>query len=962
MRTSSQLDEHFDACEFHKHTNLTTSSEQLLIAVAKKQIIRRMLEGEPIVDIGGEIDSILTEKKHVWENYEQRMSILTSAQNEIMRYVDFEKTRNDNRIFTNNLDTTVVINGETIDVKPDFIIKEGNTVRMCRVKTSRIVPDKQEIYRNETYALGMLGEKFFPDAQILVDYYHLKPSSKDQKEIEDAEKRGYTVPYGQYSMYNAIPYSPKLKEELATKFEKEQVREASACSKADCAACPMNNICNYKEAPISLPAEERVCRLSDINPTMSQRAIINFKKGIARVNAGAGAGKTFVVAARIAALLEDGVRPEEICLLTFTKTGAEEMTARAMGFAAEKSIPLDPDNLMSTTINAFCQHIVTENYEALGYTRPPRVIPDANKYAIINRILDVYPKVSNWKYGSVKNPYSMFGKLETGSAPAFDTALNLFATIKREGYTRENNPYLEIYSPTDLNIIFMMYDEFEKQLKQNCLIEYDDQLKLVVKLLDINPHLLEEMGYKHILVDEFQDTDYDQIQLLNKMIDTPNFESFMAVGDDSQSIFGFRHTSPEYMINFQQYFGRFHDFPLLENHRSVKPIIDFANKVNSFAYQKVDKDLIATKLSETQPVVQGFYSPNQEYDFIAKDIKRRWDNGERDIAVLTSNRNEIAEIAAKLTALEIPSVSMNPVLYKENCRVAALLSFYDSFTGKSTQGFVDYQNVIANGELRKASAEELELIASEFGERLKDTEKNLVAFKAFARALDESGLDEVYGDFLEQLDFCETIEELNEFIENFNTYGDRAAYKREGKYNGVCLITVHSAKGLEWDTTYLTLSKFEQARDPHFDYNNRRHDTAIFDETIRKYFVGATRARKELIITGQFVPNRSNRKESGYLQMAYANLNKMWDFSPSILQQTIGAEKAKANSERNMGLGLNIDDFKSLLKKDKKKKTKEEEKEEKQKLKDIYKSGEKPKVSVSVEKEPEKEEDLSLDL
>ena len=374
MRTSSQLDEHFDACEFHKHANLTTSNEHLLIAVAKKQVIRRMLEGEPIVDIAGEIDSILTEKKHVWENYEQRMSILNSAQNEIMRYVDFEKERNDKRIFTNNLDTTVVLNGETVDVKPDFIINEGSFVRVCRVKTSRVPTEKEEGLRNETLALGLLGQKLFPDAQLIVDYYHLKPSTKDQKEMEDYEKRGYSVPYGHFKMSNAFDFSEKLKEDLGKKFESEQVREASACSKADCVACPMNNICNYKEAPISLPAEERVCKLSDIHPTMSQRAIINFKKGIARVNAGAGAGKTFVVAARIASLLEDGVRPEEICLLTFTKTGAEEMTARAMGFAAEKSIPLDPDNLMSTTINAFCQHIVTENYEALGYTRPPRVI------------------------------------------------------------------------------------------------------------------------------------------------------------------------------------------------------------------------------------------------------------------------------------------------------------------------------------------------------------------------------------------------------------------------------------------------------------------------------------------------------------------------------------------------------------------------------------------------------------
>lgn len=155
--------------------------------------------------------------------------------------------------------------------------------------------------------------------------------------------------------------------------------------------------------------------------------------------------------------------------------------------------------------------------------------------------------------------------------------------LKKKDISRENNPYSN-YTPVSLDLIFQMYHEYDNTLHTRNMLEYDDQLLQVNRLLELHPSLFEEIGYKHVIVDEFQDTDLPQIHLLNKIIDTSSFKSFMAVGDDSQSIFAFRHTSPEYMINFGQYFTpNFDDFNLVENHRSTKNIINLANTINNKA-------------------------------------------------------------------------------------------------------------------------------------------------------------------------------------------------------------------------------------------------------------------------------------------------------------------------------------------------------------------------------------------
>ncbi len=911
MRTSSQL-RRTDNCEFNPRAKITQHNNVINLASVQKQIIKRVLMGEPIPDIRSELANLLEAKGHIWENLNQKEAWLTVSARKIERFLHFERNspQRANRRFPDEINggLPIVVNykGEDIEAKPDYVVEDEQYLYVCKVKTGRSTGRSAELTTPEAYCFGLYGEKVNEiqgtEKEIVVQYLYLgDPSSAvDNMALAIGPDGNYLVPYDSTdSRYNKIGeaiFNEEMKEAV-DKAEAKEKEAHSGCSPEDCASCVMKNVCNYEEPPIPAPVSEAVLPVSEIHLSNDQRNVVTYDRGISRVNAGPGSGKTLVVSLRVAELVKNGADPEKICLLTFTNAGAGEMTARATTYCAAAGVPVDPDKFTSTTFNAFCQEIINQNYEQLGFRRKPRVVPDETKRAIINRVLDQFPKISCWTYGSAAQ--RIFNR--SNSKIAFVRATDEFALIKKEGYTRENHPadWDRLYSSIDLDYLFMMYNEYNHQLKVKDLLEFDDQLLMVNKLLEMNPHLFEELGYEHIIVDEFQDTDLPQINLLQKMIDIPQFKSLMCVGDDSQSIFAFRHTSPEYMVHFDSYFGRFDDFSLVENHRSNRATIDYANQINDMAKIKVDKELIATKPMGTQPKVQGFYTKKQQYDWIAKQVKTRWDRGEHDIAIIMSDRYELTGVADALTKLGVPSTLKSPVLVCQNSRVNALVTFYDAFLGRSTQGFLDYRNVIEHGGLKGKSAEELEEIAEQFCDDVRVCEKTKDSFMEFAKALDIAETDECYQDFLTKIEDCRDMDEICEFMEDFKLYGKESTFKREGRYDGVCLTTIHSSKGLEWNTTFLCIDKLDDRK-----YHER---PALFeqngetDEQIRKWFVGSTRAREELVVTANFVCYEADNAKKGeyeinfnsFLQATYRMLGKAWDYNYVEAQKVRAEEKAE---------------------------------------------------------------------
>lgn len=904
MRTSNQLNK-TGGCEKNARASIIGSSRDQILASAQKNVLMRILKGERIEDISGEIDNILTGEGFVWENMEQRLENEENYEKRIKRFLASEYSKP--KVFPPEdlkeesegaADYTVDYFGEPVLVKPDYFLVNDHSVEVCTITTSSYINESEDLNRQEMYALGLLAEKLYPGKEIYISRMHLRPSGAGEKYAYETDAHGnYLKPYDTGTRVSdrcvsTMTFTESAKESYRQMHEEEA---GATCSPEECAKCSQYNICHYEPAPISIDVAASVRPITDIRLSAEQRAATEFEFGVARANAGPGGGKTLVTAIRIANLLLKGYEPEDFCLLTYTNAGADEMTARVMSYAASNGIPLDPERFQSGTINSFCQNIIVNHYEELGFTAPPRILPEEKRKRIVNDLLDKYPKIADWKYAQRSDSAFANGKY---SKSALKMLGDIFAEIKRTHLTYEeaqnNGSVLSKYylSDKDLKTVFEMYDEFSRILKTANLLEFDDQLTLVDRLYAMNHNLFEEMGFKHILVDEFQDTDLPQIRLLQKMIDTSCFKSFMAVGDDSQAIFGFRHTSPEFMINFEQYFGRFTDFSLIENHRSTSNIVDLANSISEKSVNRVDKDLIATKPAGATPTIQGYYSSKQEMEAIAADIARRWEAGERDIAVLMSERTELHNMAGALTKYNIPSVLMCRIPFVENSRVAALQTFYDSFSGRGNQGFADYQNVLLGGALAGATAQQIDETIERMAEDVASSDRGLSAFMEFANALDADGTDPCYQEFLEKLEFCRSNEELDEFWQEFKIYGKSSEYKREGKYEGVCLNTIHSAKGLEWDTTYLSLSKLDKPA------LHARAAATERDETIRKFFVGATRARENLIMTGEYVlkMDKNGAVFNDYVRMAYDLLGKPYAYNYTEYRAVKDQEKAQAAS------------------------------------------------------------------
>ena len=879
MKKSNQLSK-FDTCKHGASLQLSSVSPGVIRAGCVKSLTKRLLLGEPVPDIQTELASLFSAKRYTWENNTQKNENLKKYAEAIERFVNSDYVSDGQIMYLDGVDTTVSVFGEDVEAVPDFVkVYDDDTVGICKLSTGSL--KAFDAYNTEDYALGLLGEKLFPDKTVFVEHVALDIN----KERSIPRDTSFLFDVSSKYMYE------KAHEEVLEKGEHE-------CSAMACASCPKNNICHFEEPAIAMQVATAVRPIEIERLTNAQRQVIDYETGIARVNAGPGAGKTAVLAARVAALLEKGYETKDFCLLTFTRAGAQEMTARVMSYAAEKGIAINPDELASGTINGFCQVIVEDHYAELGFTKKPRIVPDQIKYKVIQDIVgNRLPRVSIWNYGFCQdmrrfNPYAR--------NVAINEAFHIFDKIKSGDITRDNikQQYSRSLKQEDIDTIFTAYDLYGQELTKRNLMEFTDQLDFTMKLLEMHPDLFEQMGYKHIIIDEFQDTDLPQIKLLQQMIDTGCFRSFMAIGDDSQSIFGFRHTSPEYMINFDQYFGEhFDDFSLTTNHRSDKAIVDFANKVNDLANMKVAKELIPTKQEGLMPRVSGYYTHKQEYKAIVDDIKRKWEAGERDIAIIAPTKAELKEFASLLTQADIPSTLMCPLPYMENSRVAALTTFYDSFFNGSTQGFADYKNVLAHGAFKNIDPDIIMQEADKFSQDISETKRNLKNFVNFAKALDPDEVDACYQDFISQLEFCETTQELCEYMDAFKLYGQSAEFSRKGRYEGVSLNTIHSSKGLEWDITYLTLSKFDKKS--YHSSSFRR--SGEHDEAIRKWFVGSTRAKKELIVTGEYLIAKPNARDGAqfnqYLLKAYEMTDKVPGYNYMSYKAQIDEENAQAAQE-----------------------------------------------------------------
>lgn len=371
----------------------------------------------------------------------------------------------------------------------------------------------------------------------------------------------------------------------------------------------------------------------------------------------------------------------------------------------------------------------------------------------------------------------------------------------------------------------------------------------------------------------------NQIELVKKIIDTSSFESLIAVGDDSQTIFEFRDAVTENIVEFFEKLGKEgQDFYITENHRSTPEILEFANTLIKRNRIRVEKELAPTRASGKAVEVEGFYDKAEELDYIVNVIKEKLDEGYKpeDIAVLAATRAELIKINGALSEAGIETSLQCPEPMLENPRVQGIIAFSRMLADDSaTKDILTVENVFRDGGLLEdCDDDELNAIIEKKREAIKAFRElpyndKIVAFDATIEKLAHG--DSVALNMVERLKRLPNVAQKQAYIEEFVRFNGEAV-KREGRFSGVVLNTAHSSKGLEWPVIVNSISGYAK---------KELVAPKAIEGKRRLLFVSSTRARDELYITGQFRVGKDANGEyinNMFLKESYEAIDK--EFAP----------------------------------------------------------------------------------
>lgn len=713
------------------------------------------------------------------------------------------------------------------------------------VKESSKILDTGISTRLELYvmlkAMEHIAKKEYPGQQIMLraSYYFLQKEREDDKKYSEEffdGKGGNVITLQSYVDDTSNvdkTFEPQMKEFL----------KGQSVSSEKCKTCRSRVLCEYYDAAEPLTEEERPKPVSLPILSPNQEKAASALEGNVRVIATAGSGKTTAMAYRIMNLLKAGVQPEKIGCFTFTNAGAGEMRDRIKGFCGLAGIDVDFDKMIISTIHSFGDSLLKQYYNLLGYSKPPVLINEIQKTKIIENILS-----ENSPIEALIDKYKNFYLDMFRAKGILELMKGYFSSIM-EGMSQDEFAEKTGFDTTTVDSIYNMYMQYDKYKKDACLIEHSDQELGVLKLLRVKPDLFDEVGIEHISVDEYQDTSNVQFSIINEMRKAKCVKSLFIVGDDDQSIYGFRDANVELIKNFFEMIGENGlDVQLMENRRSTHNIVDFASTLISYNQNRIEKHPKSTN-EEGEPVcVSAFASKEDEQEYIVDVIEDLIKNGRKDneIAILAPTNAELMVYADMLKKRGIESVSINPEPILENPRVVGAVGLVKFMLNNSEFNGTAYINARDNGTAITKSDEEIRQEILNLQNEVKNIKNVTGLFEKF-KALDQEENDEIYQSFLEDINTAmedavkqENLHAVCEYVMDFERFGQKQTARKEKAYNGVVLSTMHSSKGKEWPVVFCSVTKM----------HGRDLKPEDIDEKNRLLFVACTRAKKELYISG----------------------------------------------------------------------------------------------------------------
>ena len=389
-----------------------------------------------------------------------------------------------------------------------------------------------------------------------------------------------------------------------------------------------------------------------------QRKAVETLNGPLQILAGAGSGKTRVITYRIANLIDNGIFPGEILALTFTNKAAKEMKTRL-----EEILSGNVNNMWIGTFHSMCLRILRRDIEKIGYSSNFVIYDSYDQATLIKECM----KEANVISDTMKPSYFS----------------SVISNAKDELITPDK--YEEKYA-VDLKTRFAskIYGLYQKKLKKNNAVDFDDIIVLTIKLLKENKEVLDyyQNKFRHILVDEYQDSNHAQYILINLL--AQKHRNLCVVGDDDQSIYGWRGADIRNILEFEKDYSDAQIIKLERNYRSTETILDAANAVIAKNTGRKNKKLWTDKSSDVKIEIKKNYSDKDEAVYVTQEINR----------LSALNKYNFSDIAI-LYRTNVQSRLIEENLLKKNLpyNIYGGLKFYDR---KEIKDILAYLKLISN--------------------------------------------------------------------------------------------------------------------------------------------------------------------------------------------------------------------------------------------------------------------------
>lgn len=645
-----------------------------------------------------------------------------------------------------------------------------------------------------------------------------------------------------------------------------------------------------KKRPV-IKTDYKVNYEEDLNE--AQLEAVKSKDGPILVIAGAGSGKTKTLTYRVARLIEDGIKPENILLLTFTKKAAAEMLSRA-------TIVLDNrcEKVAGGTFHSFANIILRKYSKLLGLKNNFTIMDRADCEDVINHIVgQLFPKKEK-RFPKKSTLLDIYSKSINKVTPTKQIIVDEFPQ-----FAHCEDKIIEVHKA------YVAYK------RENSVLDYDDLLLYIKLLLENNDGLRKRLSneYKYIMVDEYQDTNTLQADVIRLLASEHN--NIMAVGDDAQSIYSFRGANYRNILDFPRLFENTKIIKLEQNYRSTQNILKLTNEIISKAKEKYTKNLFSNIVSPQVPALICAKDTQMEADFICQRILELLDEdiSLSDICVLTRNARMSYNLEIELSKRAIPFQKFGGPKFMETAHIKDVVAHLRVILNPDDVisltrillllkgvGASTVNNImpIIKGDLKP----DIKLLPSNKSQSLtplfntlgqlrdysttKKPEEIVSAIINYYRPI----LKDKYDDFskrekdLDHFEYLSTqYSNLEDFISDLALEPPDASvegmYKKNSDDEALTISTIHSAKGLEWDSVFI-IGAVDGRFPSAYSFNSEEE----MDEELRLMYVATTRAKNNLYITYpvdmyDYSMNMVLSKPSRFLDGIPDDILERWDIT-----------------------------------------------------------------------------------